>query len=200
MIQIESNSEQFVVSTRQFKSAVREAISFGLAATAQEAYNSLKSSEFLGGISAQIMQRQSPGVGIPKPESTTQRSGSYKNTLAFAKENPMRYTISTDAIQAPILEQGGTIRAKKAKYLKFQVPTGRVIYTSKRGATLKKPRVDIDGWSWVQVESVNIPARPAWHDVANRSESRMITNITRFINERLHIAQANSQGMTLIRP
>ena len=68
---------------------------------------------------------------------TLRDTGRLMNSI-FVKVTGSRISVGTNAIYAPMMHFGGTIKPKNGEYLKFKTPLG----------------------GWAQLKSVTIPARP----------------------------------------
>lgn len=183
MIHINSNAATLAVVAARSPAAFVNGLNRGLALTMQQALDDLRGKQFLSGVSAQIEPgRSSVGLGLKKPDAPGKHgTGHYAYQLDFAKSH-LRYVISTNFVGALVHEFGAVIKAKSAKYLKFQVPSS-IAYKTKLGKPMKKK---VTGWRWVQVKEVHIPARPAWKNVsqiaAGRIEHNVMSQVARELN------------------
>jgi hypothetical protein len=182
MIHISSNAATLATVAAKAPKAFQNGLNRGMAFTMQQGFDTLRSHQFLAGVSAQLVpSRQSPGLGL-SPQGSKKQGDHYAFQLEFAQQ-PLRYSISTDFIGASVHEFGAVIKAKNAKYLKFQVPESRT-QALRGNKPLKKPKVT--GWRWVQVKEVTIPSRPAWRTVKGIVERAMEANVVRFVSQELN--------------
>lgn len=83
-------------------------------------------------------------------------SGNYRASIRAVKVSDVRTEVFSHVVYGPIHEFGGTITAKRAPFLVFQV----------------------DG-QWVRVRSVRIPARPHWRPAVKQGQRKILDEINK---------------------
>jgi hypothetical protein len=190
---IDTNGDAILRSlSREFPNEVLTGVNMGLARASQKTVELLRSDEFIGGISAQIVKsRQSVGRGVYPPDRPSPNQGQrYDSAWGIQLvRNFLHYTVGTPFKWAAVHEIGTVIHGRP--FLVFRVPSAISFATGKGSKWRKLKTPKVTGWKLVFARKVTIPRRPAWHNVFDRVNPQVIGFVMEAIRERL-----KSKGLT----
>lgn len=81
-------------------------------------------------------------------------TGNYRASVRTVQLSQVRVMVFSSVVYGPIQEYGGTITAKRAPFLVFQV-----------------------GGQWVRVKSVTIPGRPHWRPAVDSNKRKIYISV-----------------------